>query len=417
MLTRVQNNSLLSIIKRTNTPFWPFIDLLWALMATFWVPTRLVFLTPNSTRDFCVEILLGAGAAFIYFRSYLLKPQWKWPIILATILVVTPWGQIFSTYFILTKLLLITGLWEMRNVLYHYDGLHPVFTRLIPLVPVVVATIHILSCGWVWINNGAIAHSADRFFEYGKSIYWTVTTLTTVGYGDITPKTLPQMFYACLTMILGVGFFGYVLSNVASVLARLDATREEYLTALGHVENYMSYNKVPSSIKRKVRSYYRYLWDSGKGPVDQSALRPLPAKLRAEIALAINAEIIDKVPLFRNARPELLEDVMLELQHQTTVPGEKIFHIDGPGDALYFIQKGQVEIITRSGDCVATLGPGSFFGEAALLNDRPRNATARSTDYGDLYVLEAVGFHKVLTRYPDFEKHVKEIANARENKK
>jgi len=60
-----------------------------------------------------------------------------------------------------------------------------------------------------------------------------------VGYGDITAETKGQMIYASLTMLVGIGFFGYVLGNIASLLVRLDAAREAHLEILSRVDSFM----------------------------------------------------------------------------------------------------------------------------------------------------------------------------------
>ena len=46
---------------------------------------------------------------------------------------------------------------------------------------------------------------------YIASLYWTVTTVTTVGYGDITPTAPAERVYAIICMVVGTGVFGYVI--------------------------------------------------------------------------------------------------------------------------------------------------------------------------------------------------------------
>ncbi|MBY0355363.1 MAG: cyclic nucleotide-binding domain-containing protein [Rickettsiales bacterium] len=63
-------------------------------------------------------------------------------------------------------------------------------------------------------------------------------------------------------------------------------------------------------------------------------------------------------------------------------PGEIIFRQGYPGDNAYIIIRGQVEIIDEMGDGteyrLALLEAGQMFGEMALLDDKPRSATARA---------------------------------------
>ena len=99
------------------------------------------------------------------------------------------------------------------------------------------------------------------------------------------------------------------------------------------------------------------------------------------------------------------------------MPNERVFHAGEPGEEMYFIHRGEVEIILPDGRSIVTLGAGSFFGEMALVLGSPRNATAIARSYGDLFILRREAFESVLRRYPDFEaqirKHVGEIQATR----
>lgn len=274
-------------------------------------------------------------------------------------------------------------------------------------MPIVV---NLLACGWSRLGGGTAGPGPDRVTDYIRSVYWTITTLTTVGYGDISARTNSQMVYAALTMVVGVGVFGYMLGNVASLLARLDAAREQYLQMLDRVDTFMRSNNVPAGLRTRVREYHRYLWRSRKGWDLDAIIADLPTKLRTEVALCLNAEIIEKVPMLKGADRGLLEEIVFELRPRVLIPDEEIFRVGAPGDAMYFIQRGSIEIVTADRTVLATLKAGSFFGESSLLTARPRNATARATGYCDVFQLNREAFERVLARHPDFRRQVQTIA-------
>jgi hypothetical protein len=329
-------------------------------------------------------------------------------------LMAVPWAGLVLIFaktaipaLLLIKLLALPRVLRVRRALDLVGNLHPVLSRLIPLAFIVPLTVHLVACGWIWLGSGTAGPSDDKVFEYGRAVYWAITTLATVGYGDISAKTLPQMAFASLTMVVGVGFFGYVLSNVASLLARLDAARESYLNVLDNVEAFMRTNVVPTEVRTRVRSYFNYLWETRRGLDHSDVMSMLPTNLRSEIALHLSAGIIRKVPLLKDADPDVLSDIVLELLPRVAVPGEKIFHVGEAGDAMYFLHNGQVEIKSKDDITIATLNEGSFFGEMALITKNTRSATAIATNYCDLFVLSREGFLKVMHRYPSFEAKIR----------
>lgn len=58
--------------------------------------------------------------------------------------------------------------------------------------------------------------------QYVASYYWSFQTLTTVGYGDIPPKTLLERIFANIWMVIGVGFYSFTIGNLSTILANID---------------------------------------------------------------------------------------------------------------------------------------------------------------------------------------------------
>jgi CRP-like cAMP-binding protein len=102
-----------------------------------------------------------------------------------------------------------------------------------------------------------------------------------------------------------------------------------------------------------------------------------------------------ELPSFSHLEPDELSEL---LDHGAWVnyrPGEDIVVQGEPGDAFYALHSGQVEVI-EDGQLVTTLGPGSYFGEIALLMDSPRTATVRTRTQVRAYRLDREGFDGIL---------------------
>ena len=85
-----------------------------------------------------------------------------------------------------------------------------------------------------------------------------------------------------------------------------------------------------------------------------------------------------------------------------------------PGDGFYLIYEGAVEVTKNGWDApVATLKPGEFFGEMALLFGQPRTATVRTTRSSRLFALHAQDFARMLKKNPSVAKTLRRVAEAR----
>lgn len=311
-------------------------------------------------------------------------------------------------FFHLLRLAHLIGLynkWERFNLL------NPSYLRLIFFIFWISLIAHWMACGWIFLEGER--PGVDLPHRYTTALYWSVTTLTTVGYGDITPKTIPQTIYTMFVMILGVGVYGYVIGNVASLLANIDVAKAHYQEQMDRINAFLKYRNIPPKLSTKILNYYNYLWESRLGYDESSVLDDLPDSLKTEVTLHLNRDIIEKVPLFRGASEELIRDLVLQLRPLVATPGDYIFRRGEIGTNMYFISQGTITIFNDKQELVATLSDGTFFGEIALLMSTPRTADVRAADFCDLYILEKEDFERCLLRHPEFEKNMRDQARKR----
>lgn len=106
------------------------------------------------------------------------------------------------------------------------------------------------------------------------------------------------------------------------------------------------------------------------------------------------------ISLLNGLTSRQLEDVSDRLHPVTFRAGEVILQEGLPGDEMYLIESGQVEVIAGNGVPLATLREGEFFGEMALLTGRPRIATVKAVTDLDLWALGKADFDDLLLKYP-----------------
>jgi CRP/FNR family cyclic AMP-dependent transcriptional regulator len=108
--------------------------------------------------------------------------------------------------------------------------------------------------------------------------------------------------------------------------------------------------------------------------------------------------------LFENVRDEALRDVVSRLRRRHFRRNEVIFHQGDPGDSLHVVSDGAVKIVLPSAEgeeaIIATLRPGDFFGELALLDGAPRSATAVALDACETLTLPRDVFRELLDQDP-----------------
>ena len=173
---------------------------------------------------------------------------------------------------------------------------NPVIVRLLRLLIVIFLVEHWVACTWFLIRNINIS-----FHGYLQALYWSVMTLTTVGYDNIPAgeQTVPELSFTIFVMMLGVTMYAFIIGNVASVITDMNASRSRFREKLDRIQTYLRERKVPQGLQRKVRSYYQYMWEYNRDTstdflsVEKYYLNDLPRSLSTQISLCLNQNLIE----------------------------------------------------------------------------------------------------------------------------
>ncbi|MDI6739056.1 MAG: cyclic nucleotide-binding domain-containing protein [Candidatus Edwardsbacteria bacterium] len=114
-------------------------------------------------------------------------------------------------------------------------------------------------------------------------------------------------------------------------------------------------------------------------------------------------EVLKKVVLFKYLSPSELDSLASRLQKRESAKGAVVFKEGSEGQEMFLITKGEIEIsITRNDSklVLAELGESSFFGEMALITDKPRTATAIALVDSEAYILSKTEFQGLLVKEP-----------------
>ena len=111
-------------------------------------------------------------------------------------------------------------------------------------------------------------------------------------------------------------------------------------------------------------------------------------------------ELIRGLPLFELCSKRDLRRIAALADERTLEPGTELIRQGEPGSEFYVVVEGEIEV-RRGGRRVASLGPGSFVGEIALLSRSPRTATVIATTPLRVLAIEGRSFVELLDSLPE----------------
>ncbi len=251
---------------------------------------------------------------------------------------------------------LLASLWILKLTA-HVPGLSLLW-RVLALEARPIATVFVIFLAILLFASVAVYvlernGQPDKFGSLPLTMWWAVTTLTTTGYGDALPQTFLGRLIASMVMICGLAVFGLWTGILATGFATEHRRRD-------FIQN----------------------WD-----------------------------LITGVPFFKNLDPPTVIELTRLLRRIDIAERTTIVRRGRPGDCMYFIAAGEVEVNVEPKPI--RLGAGSFFGEMALLTGGRRTANVTTTMPATLLVLEVADFHTLTAHHPDLARAVAEEATRR----
>jgi len=252
--------------------------------------------------------------------------------------------------------------------------------------------------------------------RYLRSFYWALVSLT--GYNASTPVSWLECSLAVLVTITSIAVFGTIIGTFGNLLTNLDSSKLYFRQKLDAINDYMRYKKIPEELQDEVRQYYNYMWKSGKGLEQNEAVDRLPVVLRTKMNFHMNHHSIRKVSLFEGVAGDLefMGEIVKSLRPRIGLPNSYIVKKGEYGTEMFFISRGELNVVIDSGIVVSTLKEGMFFGEIALLYKTRRTASIVARTFCDMYILTKDEFARVMRRYPDQSRGIKEEAKKRYDK-
>jgi CRP-like cAMP-binding protein len=185
----------------------------------------------------------------------------------------------------------------------------------------------------------------DVWSEYLAALYWAMTTLTTVGYGDIIPTTNVERAYCILSMVIGGGFYGYVVGSITSVVASDDLNNAVYYERLDLFQAWLAHHRFPTDLQRGLKRHYKaYLGSQSAIPDEAQVWHELSPEWQKEVGEFMLSESVRYNPMFDGISVGVMVQFQCKLKQFTIPEGHTITEAGEVGSAMYIVNSGWLSL-------------------------------------------------------------------------
>ncbi|XP_017274903.1 potassium voltage-gated channel subfamily H member 8 [Kryptolebias marmoratus] len=240
---------------------------------------------------------------------------------------------------------------------------------------------------------------------YIASLYFTLSSLTSVGFGNVSANTDAEKIFSVCIMLIGALMHALVFGNVTAIIQRMYSRWSQYHTRTKDLKDFIRVHHLPQSLKQRMLEYFQTTWSVNNGIDCNELLKDFPDELRSDITMHLNKEILE-LSLFASASRGCLRSLSLHIKTSFCTPGEYLLRQGDALQAIFFVCSGSMEVL-KDGMVLAILGKGDLIGANLSLDNRviKTNADVKALTYCDLQCINLRGLYEVLDLYPEYSHH------------
>ncbi|CAL8278711.1 unnamed protein product [Lota lota] len=252
-------------------------------------------------------------------------------------------------------------------------------------------------------NDSKVGSGPSIRDKYVTALYFTFSSLTSVGFGNVSPNTNSEKIFSICVMLIGSLMYASIFGNVSAIIQRLYSGTARYHTQMLRVREFIRFHQIPNPLRQRLEEYFQHAWSYTNGIDMNAVLKGFPECLQADICLHLNRTLLQNCKAFKGSTKGCLRALAMRFKTTHAPPGDTLVHAGDLISALYFISRGSIEIV-RGDVVVAILGKNDIFGEAINQHTRPGKSSAdvRALTYCDLHKIQREDMLEVLEMYPEF---------------
>lgn len=291
----------------------------------------------------------------------------------------------------------------------------------------IIMCIHLAACIWhllasidgyepdSWLSRTKNVDKSNGF-KYLLSLYWTIISLSTIGYGDISPYTLPERIFAIFWMIFAMYLLSFTISSLSLTLSQIDLKKIHLNDQMSFIDDFSSEVKLSKRLKKELQQTvlqkiekFTYSYEN-----QVALIAELPKEIKKEVALNLQGGAAIRFDLFFSEDLSLIIEILPLLENLQIKGMQRLYSKGENANKIFFLIKGQVNFLLNNDmTTFQVFSDRGYFGDIETILGIPRMNSAETSTECKILLMGIELLRKVQKHFGRFYLKMKEDAFAR----
>ncbi|KAG2453393.1 hypothetical protein HYH02_001617 [Chlamydomonas schloesseri] len=285
-----------------------------------------------------------------------------------------------------------------------------VLVNFVACILILLAYMHGLEESWMSSpSDWEDLPNASRAYQWYSAIYWVITTATTTGYGDISPRWWAEQVVINATMIAGMIAFGILVAGVTTSLARADvaATRlQAHIKKISQVKEWLTKCTLNEHLRLSIQEYFAQIYVAKQSVEygEAELFADLPSYLKFEVASELALPLIQRVHALRDLNEDAQQLLAAHFRPIKAIVGQELCRQGDDADRMWLLASGRLVALRHKEEPQHVTSP-ALVGDSLLLalDVKPcrfRPWTLRAASPCQLWEVRLEDLSRVIHIYP-----------------
>lgn len=240
-------------------------------------------------------------------------------------------------------------------------------------------------------------------------LYYITSIVTGIGLHGFYLKTFPQVVVVTFFAFAGFLCFEFISAKIVAINLSRNVNLTVYQEATRVLMKFLNLRKIDEKLKFELIEHFEYVFFKLRGINLENCFSVYSNALKEEAMYKIFGNVLKESNIFRGASPSFFRSLLLHVKHQLILRRGIISRVNDVSGTIFFIFKGEVEVLGPDYNRLLVLPRGSVFGNLDEVALSRRTLTMVAKGHVELLEINTINFYTILNRYGKLKAQFKKM--------